>query len=51
MQLQRVNRKLNTWDKTQELVHQQKSKIEVRAKQITTKEAKRFALAEKNVSK
>jgi hypothetical protein len=34
MQLQRVNRKLNTWDKTQDLVNVQKAKVEFRNKQI-----------------
>ena len=42
---------MNTWDKTQELISQQKGKIEFRNKQIVQKEAKRFAVVEKNVKK
>ena len=48
VQLQRVNRKLNNWDRTQELIEKNKVIEEQRAKSIIVKEDKIQAKIDKN---
>lgn len=48
MQLQRVNRKMNCWDRTQELIEKQKIISQQRAKTIIQNEDKIQAKIDKN---
>ena len=48
VQLQRVNRKLNNWDRTQELIEKNKVIEEQRAKSIIVKDDKIQAKIDKN---